>query len=218
MTRTLLVLLGLAFLTLVVFALWPGIDLAVSHYFYDGHGFDGHTAPERLARDFFRVSPFVVIAAYAALYVLRRRGVAIPFAPSGRGVIFLIVTMALGPGLIVNLGLKDHAHRPRPVQTRDFGGTDEFRPWYRFDGACRKNCSFASGEAASGFWMVAPATLAPPPLRGVAMAAAIAFGVGASLLRIAFGGHYLSDTLLGGLISLIVIVLARWAIWPRGAP
>ncbi len=42
------------------------------------------------------------------------------------------------------------------------------------------------------------------------MAAALAFGVGASLLRIAFGGHYLSDALLGGLISLIVIVLARW--------
>ncbi len=35
MTRTLLVLLALTFLTLVVFALWPGIDLAVSHYFYD---------------------------------------------------------------------------------------------------------------------------------------------------------------------------------------
>jgi len=218
MTRTLLVLLGLTFLTLVVFALWPGIDLAVSHYFYDDHGFDGHNAPERLGRDFFRVAPFVVMAAYAALYALRRYGVAVPFAPSGRGVISLVVTMTLGPGLIVNLGLKDHAHRPRPVQTRDFGGTDEFRPWYRFDGACRRNCSFASGEAASGFWMVAPASLAPPPLRAVALGAAIAFGVGASLLRIAFGGHYLSDTLLGGLISLIVIVLARWAIWPRGAP
>ena len=31
--------------------------------------------------------------------------------------IFLIATMAIGPGLIVNLGLKDHWHRPRPIQT-----------------------------------------------------------------------------------------------------
>lgn len=218
MTRSLLVLLALTFVTLVVFALWPGVDLDVSHYFYDGGGFVGHNALERLGRDFFRVTPFVVLAAYTVLYALRRRGVAVPLAPSGRGVMFLAVTMALGPGLIVNLGLKDHAHRPRPVQTRDFGGADEFRPWYRFDGECRRNCSFASGEAASGFWIVAPASLVPPPWRGVAMAAAVAFGVGASLLRIAFGGHYLSDTLLGGLISLIVIVLARWAIWPRGGP
>ncbi len=218
MPRSLLVLLALTALTLVVFALWPGIDLEVSHYFYDGGGFVGHNALERWGRDFFRVTPFVVLAAYAALYALRRRGVAVPFAPSGSGVIFLAVTMALGPGLIVNLGLKDHAHRPRPVQTVDFGGPDEFRPWYRFDGACRRNCSFASGEAASGFWIAAPASLVPPPWRGVAMGAAVAFGVGASLLRLAFGGHYLSDTLLGGLISLIVIVLARWAIWPRGRP
>ena len=28
--------------------------------------------------------------------------------------IFLIATIAIGPGLIVNLGLKDHWHRPRP--------------------------------------------------------------------------------------------------------
>ncbi len=218
MPRPLVVLLALTLLTLVVFALWPALDLAVSHRFYDGGGFIGHSALERLGRNFFRVAPFVALAAYAALFALRRTGVAVPYAPSGRGLLFLAVTMALGPGLIVNLGLKDHAHRPRPTQTQEFGGPDEFRPWYRFDGACRKNCSFASGEAASGFWMVAPASLVPPPLRGLAMGAAIAFGLGASLLRIAFGGHYLSDALLGGLISLIVIALARWLNWPRGAP
>jgi membrane-associated PAP2 superfamily phosphatase len=218
MMRSLVVLLALTALTLVVFALWPGIDLAVAHYFYDRGGFIGRDGLERFGRDFFRVTPFIVLAAFAALYALRRFGVAVPYAPSGRGLLFLAVTMALGPGLIVNVGLKDHAHRPRPVHVVEFGGSEEFRPWYRFDGACRKNCSFVSGEAASGFWMVAPAILAPPPLRGPAMGVAIAFGLGASLLRIAFGGHFLSDALLGGLIALLVIVLAHRVIWPRGAP
>jgi membrane-associated phospholipid phosphatase len=50
------------------------------------------------------------------------------------------------------------------------------------------------------------------------MVAAFAFGFGASLLRLAFGGHYLSDVLLGGLITLIVIEVVRRLIWPRGAP
>lgn len=218
MTRSLAVLLALTALTLVVFALWPGTDLAVSHVFYDRGGFIGRDGLERFGRDFFRVTPFVVLAAFVALYALRRCGVAVPYAPSGRGLAFLAVTMALGPGLIVNLGLKDHTHRPRPVHVAEFGGSDEFRPWYRFDGACRINCSFVSGEAASGFWMVAPAILLPPPARGPAMGVAVAFGIGASLLRIAFGGHFLSDALLGGLITLIVIVLARRVIWPRGAP
>jgi membrane-associated phospholipid phosphatase len=48
------------------------------------------------------------------------------------------------------------------------------------------------------------------------MVAAFAFGFGASLLRLAFGGHYLSDVLLGGLLALIVIEIVRRVIWPRG--
>jgi len=218
MTRWLLVLLGLTFLTLVVFALWPGIDLAVSHYFYDQGGFIGRDGLERFGRDFFRVTPYVLLIGFAILYGLRRFGVAVPYAPTGRALVFLAATMAIGPGLIVNSGLKSHAHRPRPVHVQEFGGSDEFRPWYRFDGACEKNCAFASGEAAQGFWMVAPASLTPPQLRPLAIGAALLFGAGASGLRLAFGGHFLSDVLLGGLISLIVIVLARRVIWPRGAP
>ena len=89
-------------------------------------------------------------------------------------------------------------------------------PWYDLHGACKRNCSFVSGEASTGFWMVAPASLLPPPLRTPAIVAAFAFGAAASLLRLAFGGHYLSDVLLGGLITLIVIEAARRLLWPRG--
>ncbi|MGO9770988.1 MAG: phosphatase PAP2 family protein [Roseiarcus sp.] len=218
MTRPLIVLLALTLLTLVVFALWPGIDLAVSHYFYDGGGFIGHDRPERLAREFLGDAPFVVLAAFAIPYLLRRFGRAVPWAPDGRAILFLVATLAIGPGLIVNVGLKDHWRRPRPTHTLDFRGGDEFKPWYRLDGACNRNCSFVSGEAATGFWMVAPALLAPPPYRALALAGAFAFGVAASLLRLAFGGHYLSDVLLGGLIALIVIEITRRALWPRGRP
>ena len=114
-------------------------------------------------------------------------------------------------------GFKDHWHRPRPIQTQDFNGPDPFTPWYDDDGACEKNCSFVSGEAATGFWMVAPASVLPPPWRGPAIVAAFAFGFGAGLLRLAFGGHYLSDVLLGGLITLIVIEVVRRLVWPLGA-
>jgi lipid A 4'-phosphatase len=217
MNKALLVYVALAALTLVVFAIWPGLDLAGAHYFYHRGGFFGRDALERFGRDFFRITPFVVLAAYAALWLAEHLGVRLGWAPSGRSVIFVIATMVIGPGLIVNLGLKDHWHRPRPVQTQDFNGSSPFRPWYEDNGACKKNCSFVSGEAATGFWMVAPASVAPPPWRGPAIAAAFAFGFGASLLRLAFGGHYLSDVLLGGLITLIVIEVVRRLIWPLGA-
>jgi len=216
MNKALIVYLALTALMLTVFAVWPGIDLKVAHLFYDGGGFIGHDALDRFGRDFFRITPFVVLALYAGLWLAKRRGARLRWAPSGRAVIFLIATIAIGPGLIINLGLKDHMHRPRPVQTQEFGGPDPFRPWYEDNGACKKNCSFVSGEAATGFWMVAPASVLPPPWRGPAIVVAFAFGIGASLLRMAFGGHYLSDVLLGGLITLIVIEIARKIIWPRG--
>jgi len=217
MRSALAIYVGLAALTLIVFAVWPDLDLKAAHYFYHRGGFFGGDRALRFARDVFRVTPFVVLAAYAALWFSKRLGMRLWWAPSGRAVIFLIATIAIGPGLIVNLGLKDHWGRPRPYQTEGLSGQDPFRPWYETDGACKRNCSFVSGEAATGFWMVAPASVLPPPWRGPAIVAAFAFGAGASLLRLAFGGHYLSDVLLGGLITLIVIEAARRLLWPRGA-
>ncbi len=218
MNRTLVGLVAAIAATLVVFAIWPKIDLAVSGFFYGPEGFLDHNPIARFGRDFFRVTPYLLLIILTLAYVLRRLGAPLPYAPSGRATIFLLATMAIGPGLIVNLILKDHAHRPRPVHVVDFGGQDEFKPWYRFDGACQKNCSFVSGESAQGFWMVAPAMLVPPPYRPIAIAAALAFGAGAGALRLAFGGHFLSDALLGGLIALLVVVLLRRAIWPTGGP
>ena len=217
MNKALIVYIVFAALTLGVFAIWPELDLAGARYFFHQGGFFGRNDLERFGRDFFRVTPFVVLAAYATLWFAERWGVRLRWAPSGRAMIFLIATMIIGPGLIVNVGLKDHWHRPRPVQTRDFNGASPFTPWYDDKGACKKNCSFVSGEAATGFWMVAPASMLPPPWRGPAIVAAFAFGFGASLLRLAFGGHYLSDVLLGGLITLIVIEIVRRLIWPPGA-
>jgi lipid A 4'-phosphatase len=202
--RLFLSLVALTLATLVVFALWPQIDLEAARFFYSESGFS-HTPLEVALRAFFNITPFVVLAISIALYGLRRLGYAVAHAPSGLQVAFLVATMAVGPGLIVNFGLKDHTHRPRPVHTQEFGGASEFRPWYRFDGDCRTNCSFVSGEGSEAFWMVAPASLAPPPIRPVAIGGALLFGVLTSLLRMAFGGHYLSDVLLAAFIVLVVV-------------
>src|ERR1700736_1394391 len=112
-------LVALTLATLVIFALWPQIDLEAARAFYGESGFIGHDPFERAIRAFFNITPFVVLAAFAGAYAMRRAGIAVAYAPTGRQLIFLIATMAIGPGLVVNLGLKDNTHRPRPSQTAE---------------------------------------------------------------------------------------------------
>ena len=66
-----------------------------------------------------------------------------------------------------------------------------------------------SGETAGAFWLVAPASLAPPPLRLPAVALALGVGVLTGVMRVAFGGHFPSDVLFAGLFTLILVALLR---------
>src|ERR1700709_2284591 len=127
--RTIGALVAALALAGVVFAVWPGLDLGVTHLIYDNGGFWDSDLAARHARDFFRLAPFWLLGGLVLLYLARRLGLLMFDAASGRALIFLIASLIIGPGLIVNLGLKDHAHRPRPVHVVEFGGDQEFRPW-----------------------------------------------------------------------------------------
>ena len=218
MTRN--AIIACALLCLVVgaaFALRPDLDLDFARRFYAGDGrFAGATALGEWARKLGYWTPFVVLLGAIGLWASHRRRGWPARAPGGRTILFLALSFALAPGLMANLILKDNWHRPRPVQIADFGGPMEFRPWWRMDGACKRNCSFVSGEGSSAFWTLAPAIVTPPPLQPVAVIGALAFGTAVSGLRIAFGGHFLSDTLFAALFTaLIVLGLHRVMFSPK---
>jgi lipid A 4'-phosphatase len=202
-------------ITAIVFWLWPDLDLAVAALFRRDNTFWGADPYARAYRFFFYWLPIVLMAIYAVAYILKRAGKLGHAYVSGRGLVFLAVSMALGPGLLVNLGFKDHWHRPRPVQVSQFGGPMEFRPYWRGDGACERNCSFVSGEVSTAAWLIAPASLVPPPLRTPAMAAALIITVLTALGRFAFGGHFLSDALFAALFTISLVQLLYRAIVAR---
>lgn len=199
----------------MVFFVWPNLDLQVAARFALGSDrFVGQGTVWDAVRRVFYWAPFGIFLLLAALYALRRfAGLEAP-APTTAGLLFLALSLALGPGLLVNAVLKDHSHRPRPYQTREFGGDETFRPFWRFDGECRRNCSFVSGEGSAAFWTVAPALLAPPPLQGAAVAGAVVFGIATSVMRMVSGGHYLSDTVFAGLLTWLVVLLC-WRLVQR---
>ncbi len=132
-----------------------------------------------------------------------------------RAALFLIATLALGPGILTNVILKDHWGRPRPIDVQQFGGDYRFEPWWDPRGDCPNNCSFVAGEPSGAFWTLAPAALAPPPLQAVAYGAALAFGVALGAFRMAAGAHFFSDVVLAGVLMYLVVwtthgLIYRW--------
>ena len=129
-------------------------------------------------------------------------------APSAA--LFLLGSYLVGPGLVTHMVFKDNWGRPRPHQVEQLGGGEAFEPWWRTKGACARNCSFVSGEASQAFWLVAPASLAPPQVRPLALGGAVLFGTAVGTLRMAFGRHFLTDVVFAGLVTIIVVCLFHW--------
>jgi lipid A 4'-phosphatase len=133
--------------------------------------------------------------------------------PSGRQVLFLVLSLALGPGLIVNGILKEWWGRARPSDIVPFGGEATYSPPWMIADQCATNCSFVSGHAAMGFWVVAFALLVPRPVRGWAVVAALLFGTVVGGARIVVGGHFLSDVVFAGVITVAVTVWLHRALF-----
>lgn len=205
----------------LLFSFAPGVDLFFSGLFYDAqHGFV--LAKWRPLQMLEGVIPWltgglVMLVLGGALWLrLTRR----PFFGLDRNaLIFIVIATALGPGLIVNVGLKDNWGRARPYQVEQFGGTKQFTPPLVPTDQCARNCSLASGHAALAFSLVSFAFLLPAGRRRqVALGAALGFGTLVGLGRIAAGNHFLSDVVDAGLISIATSWLThQWIVVHDGA-
>lgn len=214
----LFIALALALIFGLLFGLYPELDLKITAYFYDAAA---RTFPIKsvAGTEFARNAAMLVSWAFAlpALITLIVK-LAVPVKPlmmSGRKMTFLLMTILLSAILISNAGFKSFWGRPRPVSVTEFNGNLQFMPWWDPRGKCPKNCSFYSGEGATAFWTYAPAALAPPAWRPLAYVGATVFGVATSGLRIAFGGHFFTDTMAAALATFIIIWLCyayiyRW--------
>lgn len=221
MNRTgLFIALGAAALFVALTALFPQLDLAAARLFYDPAT---KTFPASASRtlEFLRNMAMVIAWLFAAPAILALLVKLVwperPLMISGRKMVFIIVTIVLSAGVLTNAVFKQHWGRPRPAATTDFNGKWEFKPWYDSSGACPRNCSFFSGEAATAFWTYAPASLAPVTIRPLAYVAATVFGAATGFLRMTFGGHYLSDVVVAGLVAFFVVWLAHGLLFRWGA-
>lgn len=119
------------------------------------------------------------------------------FAP-----IIAAITAIVAPLVVVNLVLKEFWGRPRPSQTTDFGGEHPFVSPGTISSYCETNCSFVSGEASAGFWLLALVFYLPKRFRPFYVVVATLVACAISLLRVAFGAHYVSDVTIAAVLTL----------------
>lgn len=209
------------FATLLLFYLaWPELDLLVSAPFYrTGAGFWIDDLP--WVRVVHETVPWVgrlLLAGSAAVWLLARRHPKPCVKRLARPAATLLITLVLGLGLLVHGVLKDHWGRARPVQVTQFGGQARYTPPWQPTAECRRNCSFVSGHAGTGFALIAIGALAAPRRRRRWRVAGWSAGLLLGALRIAQGGHFLSDVLFCGLLlwgcSIATRALrTRWRLW-----
>jgi membrane-associated PAP2 superfamily phosphatase len=199
----LMVLLGLGALATVLFAVTP-LDIAAARVFYRASETDRWPfAGEFPWRVLYLAAPWItaslVLTGLGSLAVglargrdaLRRHGV------------FLLLSVVLGPGLVVNTVFKDHWNRPRPRDIVEFGGASSYAPPLVPCG--EGGASFPCGHCsvaflyAAGWWVWKRRR----PVRArVSLAAGIVAGLALGLGRMSAGGHFLSDVVWSGLLPL----------------
>ena len=72
-----------------------------------------------------------------------------------KDIFFLWITGIINLLIIINLLLKNIWGRARPGDILELGGKESFSPWYQISNACNTNCSFVSGDAGVGFYLIA---------------------------------------------------------------
>lgn len=197
----------LCFLFCVASVTVGNFDLVLSAIYYTNASgwIQGRDVPWRWLYDYGTV-PAIVMAASGAVGLLgswRWR----EWIPHRRRCAFLVLVVALGPGLVVNGILKPGWGRPRPRDVAHFGGYQTYHAWWQPAGPGRGK-SFPSGHAAMGFVLVAGVVLVPcrrRVWRHVWLTGSLSYSGGLGWARIVQGGHFLSDVVWsGGVVGIVI--------------
>jgi membrane-associated PAP2 superfamily phosphatase len=200
-----IVLVGIGALLTVLFATTP-LDIVASRLFYSPEPTDHWPVAKQvpwslLYRSATWITASLLLAGLAGLVMslVRRDGAA------RRHSVFILLAVAIGPGLLVNAICKDHWDRPRPRDIVQFGGASHYvvAPLPGEGGSSFPcgHCSVAFLYGA-GWWIWRRRR---PHLAALSLVAGVVAGVAMGICRMAAGAHFLSDVLWSGLLVAAVV-------------
>ncbi|MDH3199112.1 MAG: phosphatase PAP2 family protein [Candidatus Krumholzibacteria bacterium] len=188
------------------------LDLALQARFHvPGEGWPvGREQPWQGLYDFGVIPAWVL--ALGALGVLVASIWRPRYARHRRAAGYFVLAMAVGPGLLVNNVFKQNWGRPRPKDLAVFESV-RAQPYVRVwvKGPPERGNSFASGHAATAFFLMTPFLVLRRRALGTALAfliVGLAYGSLMGVARMAQGAHFASDALwAGGFVYLSALVV-----------
>lgn len=136
-----------------------------------------------------------------------------------KGALLMVLTLAVGAGLITNVLFKGYWGRPRPKQVEQFGGPNLYRPFWKpdFHVAKEPQKSFPSGHVAMGFYFLALCAIGRRyqnrPLFFLGLFLTLFLGVGLMITRVVQGGHFFSDVIVSPILMWYVTKGLSRLIW-----
>lgn len=205
--------------TAIIFVGFPQLDLWVGSFFlYGKRAFIFHVSDAgKTMREIFKLVFLIVsVSAIAGLILsvfTSKRLLGLTFPKW----LFLTLSLLIGPGLITNVILKDGWGRARPFYVEEFGGPMKFTPALVRSDQCKKNCSFVSGESSSIYAIFFVFALMTFKQRKLLITLGVIFGTLAGIVRMAQGGHFLSDVIFSGVFMMLTVLAVNWLITRRFA-
>ncbi len=191
----------------VIFFAFPKLDIYISNFFYKkAQGFIYND--NYFVQIIFKSAPPLT---YTAAIIYCIVGLYQYFVDKKFRKIFLylLLTLIIGPGIIVNAFLKEHFGRARPKNIIEFGGDRHFSRVFSISDQCDTNCSFSSGHAAGAYHFTSLSFVLPRRYFKRSFNSAMIFGTIVGLVRISQGGHFASDVIFSCLVVLVVNLLLK---------
>lgn len=208
------------FILILLTPFTPFLDLTTSNFFFNKETSSFVQHPFLKAIYHLGVLPGLLTAAIALFFL-----VGTFFCTSWKRflapALSLILTLAIGSGLIINTILKENWNRPRPKQTLQFGGQQKYRPYYlpNLDTPIEPSKSFPSGHASMGFYFFSLSLIFLRHKRKklfiyVTIISIILGGL-LSFTRIAQGGHFFSDVIISAFIMWLTALCINWWLYDK---
>lgn len=212
--RELLILIVLMGISTPLFWLTDLDKQAAAWFYRGGEGESAWTWGDWwLWRGLFAYAPKVlVVAAVGALLVALASLWVARLQAWRKPALYILLVIALGPGVVVNWVFKDNWGRPRPLHVTEFGGHYDYVPPVQIGGTPHK--SFPCGHCSVGFALFAGYFLARRR-KAVYFSLAVVAGGIMAVSRMAAGGHFLSDFLWSGYLVFLVAWLLYYGWYGR---